>query len=500
MKYKCKICGYIYDETQEKVKFDELPQDWTCSDCTVPKSYFSLVEDEKVVKQKTAKTDNDEPVYVLVNDDCHSIARDESKCIRCGNCKETCKKQGVCGYFDPKKIKNKAICIDCGQCTLACPTGAINYKGEIEEVKKALTDKDKIVVFQTAPSVRVAVAEEFGAPRGKICEGKIVSALRKLGAKYVFDTTFGADLTIMEEASELVKRIKEKGTLPQFTSCCPAWVKFAEIFEPNLIQNLSTAKSPILMQGPMIKTYFAKIMKIDPCKIVSVAITPCTAKKAEIRREEFNASAKYNKGLCDIDNVLTVRELAKWLKAENIDFNTLENSNYDDIFGRGSGAGVIFGNSGGVMEAALRTAHYLLTGKNLDKVELTAVRGVSGVREANVKIGEQTLHVAVVAGTGNLRTFLAGDISKYDFIEVMACPGGCISGGGQPKAGAAELEEVLSQRNKGLYQLDKISKTRKCHENPDIIKIYKEFLGKPLSELSRQILHTSYTNKNGLLG
>lgn len=510
MKYKCEICEYIYDEDKEGALFDELPESWVCADCFVPKSFFKLVEleESQPTQTKTIEKDDeydDDCVYVKVNDDCHSIARNSYLCVNCGNCKNICKnQQAVCGYFNPKKIKNNTICIDCGQCTLSCPTGAINYKNDIMHVKNAISDSDKIVIFQTAPSVRASVSEEFGLNAGTLCEGKVVAALRKLGANYVFDTTFGADLTIMEEASELVDRIQTKQALPLMTSCCPAWVKFAEIFYPELLPNLSSAKSPILMQGAIIKTYFAKKMNILPEKIVTVAITPCTAKKAEIKRSEMNASAMYNNdtSLMDMDYVLTVREFAKWLKDENINFDTLSEENYDDPLGRASGAGVIFGNSGGVMEAALRTANFLLTGKNLDKVEFQEVRGLGGIKEATVKIGDTSLKVAVVAGTANARELISKiqQGEKYDFVEVMACPGGCISGGGQPKSNTTYLEEAYKARQKGLYSFDPKSKTRFCHENEDIKKLYSQFLGKPLSPLSESLLHTSYFDKSEILG
>ncbi len=510
MNYKCEICEYVYDEEKNGVLFSNLPNSWTCPDCFVPKSFFKLIEPEEAepVQAKTIEKDeeyDDDCVYVKVNEECYPIARNPDLCVNCGNCKNICKnQQAVCGYFNPKKIKENTICIDCGQCTLACPTGAINFKNDIENVKNALADPDKIVIFQTSPSIRVSVSEEFGFDAGSLCEGKIVAALRKLGADYVFDTTFGADLTIMEEASELIERIQSKKNLPQFTSCCPAWVKFAETFYPEILTKLSSAKSPILMQGAIIKTYFASKMNIPVDKIVSVAITPCTAKKAEIKRSEMNVSAKYNNNssLRDMDYVLTVREFAKWLKDENINFDTLSEENYDDPLGRASGAGVIFGNSGGVMEAALRTANFLLTGKNLDKVEFQEVRGLGGIKEATVKIGDTSLKVAVVAGTANARELISKiqQGEKYDFVEVMACPGGCISGGGQPKSNTTYLEEAYKARQKGLYSLDPKSKTRFCHENEDIKKLYLQFLGKPLSPFSESLLHTSYFDKSEILG
>lgn len=508
MKYKCNICGYTYDEKKLSEKFNDLKLAWKCPDCGVPKTYFQEeTKSGKLKKERNVKGQqySQESIYIEVNDDSCSIERQSDLCVQCGQCKDICKKQqGVCGYFDSNRITQKSICIDCGQCTLVCPTGAIRLKSEIENVKIALNNKNKIVVFQIAPSVRVAIGEEFCLDYGVNCDGKLVSALKILGAKYVFDTTFGADLTIMEEASELVERTRKSVTLPMFTSCCPAWVKFAEVFYPEILPHLSSTKSPILMQGAVIKTYFAKKMNIDPSKIVMVAVTPCTAKKTEIRREEMDASAKYMKNdtFRDVDYVLTVRELSELLHEKKIDLGEVEESNFDSPLGRASGGGLIFGNSGGVMESALRTAHYMLTGKNVDNIEFKDVRGLKGIKTASAKIGDETLTVAIVAGTGNVRKLLdrikKGE--RFDFVEVMACPGGCVTGGGQPKLGAEERKQVYKKRANGLYKLDKTSKTRFAHENDEIKSLYFEFLGSPLSKLSYQLLHTSYIDKSGLLG
>ena len=349
-------------------------------------------------------------------------------------------------------------------------------------------------------------------PDGSFVEGKMVALLRRLGADYVLDTNFAADMTIVEEASELVERITHKDPahpLPQFTSCCPAWVKFAEIYYPELLPHISTAKSPIGMQGPTIKTYFAKKMGIDPKSIVNVALTPCTAKKFEIRREEMNAAGRYLgiEGMRDMDYVITTRELAAWAREEQIDFPSLEESHYDPLMSEASGAGVIFGNTGGVMEAALRTAYRYVTGEPAPEklYDLTPVRGMDGFREASVKIGDLDLHVAVIYGTANVRKFLdrqRTNPKNYAFVEVMTCPGGCIGGGGQPKGTQEKGNALLRERIDGLYARDaSMAKSRRTsHENKEILALYQSFYGKPLSELAEQMLHTAYFDRSGLLG
>jgi len=323
----------------------------------------------------------------------------------------------------------------------------------------------------------------------------------------LFRSNFAADLTIVEEASELIRRITEKDRpLPQFTSCCPGWVHFAEMYAPELLPHLSTAKSPIGMQGPTVKTYFAKKMGLDPEKIVHVALTPCTAKKFEIRRGELHGAADHLgiPGLRDTDQVITTRELARWAKAEGVDWNTLEDSACDSLMGQASGAGVIFGNTGGVMEAALRTAYAYITGESAPQslLNLTPVRGYEGVREAQVAIGDQTLQVAVVYGTANARAFLQRmkeSGRQYHFVEVMACPGGCIGGGGQPKNIMRDADETRKQRIAALYRRDGSMELRTSHENPEIKQVYEEFYGQPLSEMAEQMLHTSYRDCSSLL-
>ncbi len=429
-------------------------------------------------------------VRVPVNEDSYSIKRDERKCLLCGSCRSTCKfGQAVYGYYDLEKTDDYAICIDCGQCIQSCPNGTLSLKHDYMEVLECIEDKNKIVVIQTSPSVRVGIGDEWGYPYGTFLEGHMVSALKKLGFDYVFDTNFGADLTIMEEATELVNRIKNNQNLPMFTSCCPAWVKFVEIFYPDKIPNMSTCKSPILMQGAIIKNYLAKKLNIDKDKIVSVAVTPCTAKKAEIK--EVNS---------DMDYIITTKELTKMLKKKEIDFNSLEDEKYDMM--NGSSSGLIFGNSGGVMEAALRTAHYLLTKENIKDLKIEKIRGIDGIKEAFVKIGDLKLKVAVVSGTANARKILKmiDEGKHYDFIEVMACPSGCISGAGQPKQDLMEMENVRKERIKSMYKQDNEAILKFCHENKEIQKLYKEFLNKPGSDLAKKYLHRTYQDKSHLLG
>ena len=429
-------------------------------------------------------------IRVPIENDNVSICRVEELCVKCGACKNICKfNVGVYGSYDLEKNDNKVICINCGQCSLVCPTESICEVKDYLKLKEVMKS-NKVKVFQVAPAVRASLGEEFDFELGTNVEGKIVSALKQLGADYVFDTTFGADLTIMEEANELVDRIKNKKTMPMFTSCCPAWVKFVEIFYPEFIPNLSSCKSPILMQGAIIKNYFSKINNIDRKNIISVAVTPCTAKKYEIKREEFDD---------DIDYVITTRELANWIREEKIKFRDLEDSAFDNIMSRGTGAGIIFGNSGGVMEAALRTANHILGGKE-DILKLEDIRGLGNIKESVVKIGENQLKIAVINGTGDARKVLekikSGE-SSYDFIEVMACEGGCIAGGGQSRVHFPVTGEVKIKRKDCLFNLDENCEFRKSYENPDIIKIYNEYLENPLGEKAEELLHTSYVDRSG---
>ena len=444
-------------------------------------------------------------VRVPIEQDNPSICRNEALCIKCGQCREVCTNDiSVHGTYTLEQTGGKAICIHCGQCANVCPTASITEVYEYPEVAKSIKDSDKIVIVSTSPSVRVALGEEFGMAKGSFVEGKMVALLRALGVDYVLDTNFAADLTIVEEASELIQRITKKDRpLPQFTSCCPAWVKFAETYYPELIPNISSAKSPIGMQGPTIKTYFAQKMGIDPKKIVNVALTPCTAKKFEIRRDEMNAAGRKLDilDMRDMDYVITTRELAKWAKEAGINLETLEDSTYDRFMGEASGAGVIFGNTGGVMEAALRTAYTYITGEQPMDVlyDLQPVRGIDGLREASLEIQGITINVAIVYGTGNVRKMIerirSGE-KEYHFIEVMTCPGGCIGGGGQPRDFESDVNESRQARIESLYQRDGSMKLRLSHENPEIKALYKEFYGEPLSELAEEMLHTVYMDRS----
>ena len=450
-----------------------------------------------------------ESIRVPIEADNPAIRRIENLCIKCGQCRDICRDYiSVLGYYDLSKTNDTAVCIHCGQCANVCPVSSITETPEMDAVIAAAKDPDKVLIVSTSPSVRVSLGEAFGMQRGSFVEGKMIALLRKLGADYVLDTNFAADMTIVEEASELVERLTTHNKpLPQFTSCCPAWVKFAEIYYPELLPNISSAKSPIGMQGPTIKTYFAKKMGIDPKKIVNVALTPCTAKKFEIRRGEMNASARYLDlpGLRDMDHVITTRELADWAKKADIDFSTLEDSKFDKLMGEASGAGVIFGNTGGVMEAAVRTAYEFVTHEPAPKelYTLEPVRGMQEIREAAVEIGTLRLQLAVIYGTSNVRRFLsmAKESGKhYDFIEVMTCPGGCIGGGGQPKADVEERRTMVDSRIESLYKRDAQMKLRKSHENPELKQLYEEIYRKPLSPIAEEMLHTSYTDRSGLLG
>ena len=389
---------------------------------------------------------------------------------------------------------NESPCIKCGQCITHCPVGAIYEQDDVSLMMKAINDPDKIVAVQMAPSVRVAIGEEFGFEPGEVTTGKLYTALRRLGIDYVFDTNFGADLTIMEEASELVDRIKNNGVLPQFTSCCPGWVNYVEEYYPELLDNLSTAKSPMMMQGAITKTYWAEKLKVDPAKIYSVAIMPCTAKKDEINRP-MNAS-DYK----DVDVVLTTRELARIISQYGIDFKNLEESEADSPIGEYTGAATIFGVTGGVMEAAVRSAYKFVTDKELENVEVEPVRGLTEVKKGTVDFNGTPVRVAVIHGMANAKEILdevkeakaKGERAPYEFIEIMACRGGCIAGGGQP---IGTDDEVRAKRTKGLYTDDERCTLRRSHENPSIIKLYDDFLGKPLSHKAHETLHTSYKSQ-----
>ena len=443
-----------------------------------------------------------------------SIVRDTSKCILCGRCVERCKNahgMGILGFekrgfntiVAPAENRSFANspCILCGQCVSVCPTGALMEVSEIDKVDAAMK-AGKYVVVQTAPAVRAALGEEFDMPIGTLVTGKMVSALKRLGFKKVFDTNFAADLTIMEEATELLGRITNGGKLPMITSCSPGWVNYAEYNYGDLLPHLSSCKSPHEMFGAILKNYYAEKNGIDPKDMFVVSIMPCTAKKSEKARPELSVN-----GLADVDAVLTTRELAKLIKRSGINFVKLPDAEFDnDIVGDYTGAGVIFGTTGGVMEAALRTAAFKLTGKELDKVEMTAVRGFEGIKEAAYELGGVTVKVAVAHGMKNAKVLLddirAGK-SEYHFIEIMGCPGGCIAGGGQPyvrpcflpNEDADILTTYKAKRAAALYQEDESKALRVSHKNPQVIALYDEFLGEPNSHKAHELLHTHYTAK-----
>jgi iron-only hydrogenase group A len=395
-------------------------------------------------------------------------------------------------------------CTSCGQCALVCPTAAIVERDDTEEVFADIYDKDKYVVVQTAPAIRVGIGEAMGMDQGALVTGQMVSALRRLGFDKVFDTQFTADLTIMEEGHELIDRIKNGGSLPMVTSCSPGWIKFIEHFFPKSLEHLSSCKSPQQMFGAVAKTYYAEKMGIDPRKLVVISIMPCTAKKFECKRPEMNSAFNYwqNKlGLTDadtfqdVDYVLTTRELAKMFKKTGIDFEHLPSEEFDQPLGISTGAGVIFGATGGVMEAAVRTAYEVLTGKPLPSIDLNQVRGFEGIREAELEINGQKIKVAVAHTLKNARTLLEQieeGKSPYAFIEVMTCPGGCLGGGGQP---IPTTWEIRQKRAASIYEEDRHHEIRKSHENPAIKAIYEEFLHEPLGHVSHELLHTGYVER-----
>lgn len=437
-------------------------------------------------------------IYVQISPDNPAVTQDGDLCEDCGHCGAVCQEEmNVLGHSRIGKGEEN-LCIHCGQCSAACPEQAIQVKNEVEMVKKAIRDPQKIVIFSTSPSVRVGIGDEFFEKAGIYSEGKMVAALRALGASYVMDVTFSADLTIMEEGMELMGRLaKGSKPLPQFTSCCPGWVKYAELFHPELLDNLSTAKSPIGMQGAILKTYFARKKGIRPENIVNVTVTPCTAKKFEIRRPELQDAAIYNAapGMRDNDYIITTKELVSWMQEEKINFSSLMESQFDDLLGKGSGAGVIFGSTGGVMEAALRMAYECLTGGPAPDLlfDLKPVRGLSGIKEAELEVAGLPIKVAVIYGTANVEKLIQSGLDEYTFIEVMSCPGGCISGSGQPQRGEIPpTNTIRKSRINSLYNEDKKMKLRKSLDNPEIHAIYREFLKQPCSELSEKLLHTRY--------
>ena len=437
-----------------------------------------------------------------------SIVRDFNKCILCRRCVAACKNVQKIGAIDCIKRGfescistvgdhsiNDVNCTNCGQCIQACPTGALHEKETIDDVWVKLKDPDTYVVVQTAPAVRVALGEEFGMPIGTNVTGKMVTALKRLGFNKVFDTNTGADFTIMEEANEFIERLKENDSLPMITSCSPGWVKYIEMNYPELLPHLSTCKSPHQMFGALIKTYFAKKEGIPPEKIYMVSVMPCIAKKFERQRPEMK-----NEGLYDVDNVITTRELSRMIKQANIEFDKLEDSAFDSPMGESTGAAAIFGTTGGVMEAALRTAQDTLTGKDLPKIEFDQIRGGEGIKRATVNIAGKDIKVVAASGLANAQKIMEeikSGKADYQFVEIMACPGGCVMGGGQPiKSSKIRREvDVRKLRADSLYSIDEKSTIRKSHKNPVIQTVYEEFLEEPGSYRAHKLLHTHYVER-----
>ena len=454
-----------------------------------------------------SRFDGMKPQYEIDDSAPHMI-RDNNKCILCRRCVAACKAQKVgviganyrgidtsvsCGFDLPL---NSVACVSCGQCIVNCPTGALRENDDTDKLFEALNDPTKTVIVQTAPAVRAALGEEFGLPIGTGVEGKMVAALRRLGFAKVFDTNVAADLTIMEEGTEFINRVQNGGALPLITSCSPGWIKFCEMYHPNLLPNVSSCKSPQQMFGAVIKTWYAEKNGLDPKDIVSVSVMPCTAKKFEINRDDQDAA-----GVPDLDISITTRELARMIKRARIDFVNLPDEQFDSPLGESTGAAVIFGATGGVMEAALRTVVEVLEGKELDKVEFTAVRGVEAVKEATLKVAGMDVNVCVVSGldaVDKVLTAVEKGEKNYHFIEVMCCPGGCVNGGGQPiqPTSVRQNIDLRAERAKALYNYDAANTLRKSHESPVVKALYDEYFEKPGSHKAHKILHTSYIDRS----
>lgn len=449
-----------------------------------------------------------EKINYEIDDKSPSIVRDLNKCILCRRCVSTCKNVQEIGAIDCinrgfesciSTVENKSLndvnCTFCGQCIANCPTGALHEKEEIQDVWNKIKDPDTYVIVQTAPAVRVALGEEFDMPIGTNVTGKMVSALKRLKFDKVFDTNTAADLTIMEEANELIERLSENDNIPMITSCSPGWIRFIEMNYPELLDHLSSCKSPHEMFGAILKTYYAKKENIDPAKIFVVSVMPCIAKKFEKQRTQL-----VNDGMYDVDAVLTTRELAKMIKQANIEFTELPDEEFDNPMGEATGAGAIFGVTGGVMEAALRTAYETITKKQLPKIEFESVRGMQGVKKASIDIDGKEIKVVAASGLANARKIMEEIKNKtadYQFVEIMACPGGCIMGGGQPikSSKIKSSVDVAKLRSDALYTIDEKSIIRKSHENPFIKKLYEEFLEEPGSYRSHKLLHTTYVER-----
>ena len=466
-----------------------------CNDCVwnFNCQLLKLAEKYKVTITRFLDRKKDYPVYQFGP----SLIFDSSKCIDCRNCVDVCQQQGI-NFLEikekghlfqviPSKNKNKD-CIYCGQCITHCPAGAFEAVGEFEDVEKPLQAKDKIVIFQFAPSIRTSIGEEFNLPPGSVITQKLAAGIKKLGAKKVFDVSVGADFTTVEEAEELVERLKDKKNLPLFTSCCPAWVKFVEFYQPEFIPHLTSVRSPHIILGALIKTFWAEKEKINPQKITVVSVMPCVAKKYEIKRKELKIN-----GLKPVDYVLTTRELAYLFNKNKIDLKTIKPQKLDNPLGIPTGAGVIYGASGGVMESALRTAYEKITKRNLAKIDFKKVRGMEGVKRAEVKIKSKKIKIAIVNGIGNAKKILEElkeNPKLYDYVEIMACFGGCVGGGGQPVPTDAKIRK---QRARGLYQIDNRKKIRLAHKNPVVKKIYQDFLTS--KKKIHSLFHTKYFPK-----
>ena len=437
-----------------------------------------------------------------------SIVRDFNKCVLCRRCVATCKKVQKIGAIDVANrgfnscvstVDNLSLndvnCTNCGQCIMSCPTGALREKDNTRDVWNLIKDEDKYVVVQTAPAVRAALGEEFGLPIGTNVTGKMVTALRRIGFDKVFDTNTGADFTIMEEANELLERLQNGGTLPMITSCSPGWVKYIEMNYPDQLAHVSSCKSPHQMFGALIKSYYAEKIGVAPEKISVVSVMPCIAKKFEANREQMNVN-----GIKDVDYVITTRELARMIKQAGLDFVNLEDATFDDPMGEATGAAAIFGTTGGVMEAALRTAYEKITGETLTNVNFEAVRGEEGIKRATVKIGDKEVKAVVAHGLGNAQIVMdeiRSGKADYQFVEIMACPGGCIMGGGQPIRSSKERAtiDIRKLRADCLYSIDEKSTIRKSHENPVVLKIYEDYLGEVGGHKAHDLLHTSYVER-----
>ena len=467
MKYICKKCGFVYDEIVTKVKFATLPDTYVCQECGAVKKDF--------------QKDTSNAVWVEKNNP--SLCFLEDKCTNCGLCKKTC--ENVVGIKYNRCEVKRPVCINCGQCILNCPFNALDTKLDYEKVLELLKDKENVVTISVAPAIRTTIGEEFGLEKGSIVTEKLVTALKKAGFTYVFDLTFGADLTVMEEAMELVNRLNNQEKLPLFTSCCPSWVKYCEIYHQDLIDNLSSTKSPIMMQASVINEYFFKDKKNK--KVINVMLAPCTAKKMEIKRPELEG----------MDYCLTTHEISLMLKKLNIDLPNLEGSDFDKVLADGTGAGNIFGTSGGVLEATLRTAYFYLTGKDSKNefLKFEAVRGFAGIREASIEVNDKTYKVACVYGMPNLEKLLP-NLNDYIMIEVMNCPNGCVGGGGQPKEKIPLMKETREARSNSLYEIDKKKTLKLSYKNPDILRLYSNYLGWPGSDTAKKILHTVFKPNN----